>query len=283
VLASCGDRPLSLPNDAGREPPGAGGVWGGGEPIGHVAAAPESVAPDAAAPDLTITFPLPPPEGTAACGDGNLTGGETCDDGNTRDGDGCNRFCQREECGNRRLDLGETCDDGNAQAGDGCSALCQVDPGYICTIRFQEDLGSFSSCAPICGDRLIVRGEVCDDGNARGGDGCAADCAYVEAGYVCPNRQGPGGPCVGANRCGDGHVDPDESCDDGNRSGADGCSALCLVEPGFRCASRVTNEDLPHKSVCWTLCGDGIVQRESGEECDGTPGCSPECKVRLIE
>lgn len=29
---------------------------------------------------------------------------------------------------------------------------------------------------PRCGDRVLDAGEVCDDGNARGGDGCAADC-----------------------------------------------------------------------------------------------------------
>ena len=29
---------------------------------------------------------------------------------------------------------------------------------------------------PRCGDRILDGGEVCDDGNTVGGDGCAADC-----------------------------------------------------------------------------------------------------------
>jgi cysteine-rich repeat protein len=36
--------------------------------------------------------------------------------------------------------------------------------------------------------------------------------------------------------CGDGVVDPGEACDDGNRLDADGCDALCRVEPCFECA-----------------------------------------------
>lgn len=39
--------------------------------------------------------------------------------------------------------------------------------------------------APLCGDRVVVAGEVCDDGNTNAGDGCTADCRTVEAGYEC--------------------------------------------------------------------------------------------------
>jgi len=33
---------------------------------------------------------------------------------------------------------------------------------------------------PACGDGILDGGEVCDDGNTVGGDGCAADCALAE-------------------------------------------------------------------------------------------------------
>jgi cysteine-rich repeat protein len=34
-----------------------------------------------------------------------------------------------------------------------------------------------TSCVvPRCGDGILDGGELCDDGNTRGGDGCAADC-----------------------------------------------------------------------------------------------------------
>ncbi len=42
-------------------------------------------------------------------------------------------------------------------------------------------------------------------------------------------------PGVEPGRCGDGVVDADEECDDGNRDASDGCSANCVVEPGYGC------------------------------------------------
>ena len=36
-------------------------------------------------------------------------------------------------------------------------------------------------------------------------------------------------------RCGNGSIDGDEDCDDDNRNGSDGCSAMCTVEDGFVC------------------------------------------------
>jgi len=39
-----------------------------------------------------------------------------------------------------------------------------------------------------------------------------------------------------AGVCGDGLPDPGEECDDGNTAPGDGCSASCLVEPGWQCS-----------------------------------------------
>jgi cysteine-rich repeat protein len=33
---------------------------------------------------------------------------------------------------------------------------------------------------PRCGDGIVDAGEVCDDGNTQGGDGCAADCKSLD-------------------------------------------------------------------------------------------------------
>ncbi len=62
--------------------------------------------------------------------------------------------------------------------------------------------------------------------------------------------------------CGDGIVEDNEECDDGNTTDDDGCSATC------------TNE------VTTPICGDGILQ--AGEECDDDnttngDGCSATC------
>ena len=56
-------------------------------------------------------------------------------------------------------------------------------------------------------------------------------------GYQCTNASGAPS-CVLAT-CGDGHVDPGETCDDGNHVSGDGCPSSCgppcgdgIVDPG---------------------------------------------------
>jgi len=51
----------------------------------------------------------------------------------------------------------------------------------------------------ICGDGTINGSEVCDDGNARRGDGCSATCT-VETGFTCNTAS----PTVCTEDCGDG-------------------------------------------------------------------------------
>ena len=77
--------------------------------------------------------------------------------------------------------------------------------------------------------------------------------------------------------CGNGRLDPGESCDDGNRTGLDGCSAACTLEPGSVCPEPGAPCDIT------PYCGDGRV--ESSEQCDdginnGSYGhCSSSCTV----
>ncbi len=170
------------------------------------------------------------------CGDGvvQFETGESCDDGNNDDGDGCSSQCALEgcvwpapcqPCGNGTVDGPiEECDDGNNDDGDGCSATCDLE----------------SESPDTCGDGLLQPEEFCDDGNSLGADGCSEVCT-VEAGYSC---HVPGEPCE-ANTCdvpgsvcaacGDGVLQPGETCDDANSVGSDGCSDTCEVEPNFGC------------------------------------------------
>ena len=75
--------------------------------------------------------------------------------------------------------------------------------------------------------------------------------------------------------CGDGDLDPGESCDDGNLDDSDGCSSQCATEPGFACAGE--------PSVCTeTVCGNGIIL--GTETCDDQnsesgDGCSDLCQI----
>ena len=78
-----------------------------------------------------------------------------------------------------------------------------------------------------------------------------------------------------APRCGDGRLDPGETCDDGNARDDDGCSARCQIE-GW--------PDPCRSPVCPPVvrCGDGRVG--PGEACDDGntvrgDGCSDACLV----
>lgn len=116
------------------------------------------------------------------------------------------------------------------KTGDGCSASGAVESGYLCHVP-----GRACSLAVLCGNDFVNPGEACDDGDtALGANGCSATCDL--------------------SLCGDGvrnaraYPNHDqETCDDGNRIGGDGCSSLCAPEPGFGCTgtpSRCTRSGL---------------------------------------
>jgi cysteine-rich repeat protein len=78
---------------------------------------------------------------------------------------------------------------------------------------------------------------------------------------------------VGLSQCMDGVVDYGESCDDGNNAKGDGCSDLCLLEPGWSCSMPGYPCD---------PCGDGNIT--GGETCDdgnysAGDGCSDVCQI----
>lgn len=132
-----------------------------------------------------------------------------------------------------------------------------------------------STCKPIvayCGDGLINQSsEICDDGNAIGGDGCTAGCDQIEDGWACPT---PGLSCMNTALCGDKKVTGRETCDDGNTASGDGCTGDCRLETGYVCPAM--------GSVCRTICGDGI--RIGVEQCDdgnaaSDDGCDAQCHL----
>ncbi len=105
-----------------------------------------------------------------------------------------------------------------------------------------------------CGSGLLDQGEVCDDFNTVGGDGCSADCKTIEEGFTCARE---GAACNAI--CGDGKLLGDEECDDGNAQGGDGCSEACQLEAGKQCL-------VPGQPCTPTVCGNGI--KEGLEQCD---------------
>jgi fibro-slime domain-containing protein len=76
--------------------------------------------------------------------------------------------------------------------------------------------------------------------------------------------------------CGNGSLESDEECDDGNTASGDGCSLACRQETDFTCP------DPGQPCVSTVVCGDGRV---SGKEaCDdknttGSDGCAADCSA----
>ncbi|MBN1610776.1 MAG: DUF4215 domain-containing protein [Polyangiaceae bacterium] len=73
--------------------------------------------------------------------------------------------------------------------------------------------------------------------------------------------------------CGNGLLEPHETCDDGNLESGDGCSRYCNRERGWDCPEP--------GHACRPLCGDGI--RDVIEVCDdgntvSGDGCSEDCQ-----
>ncbi len=90
---------------------------------------------------------------------------------------------------------------------------------------------------------------------------------------------GGGGSIVGPadpKLCGDGKQNTGEQCDDANKEGGDGCSALCQIEVDWECAGW------GEKCVYTAKCGDGRLSVT--EDCDDSntdpgDGCTGDCKV----
>lgn len=88
-------------------------------------------------------------------------------------------------------------------------------------------------------------------------------CSNGAESWVCPATTTCGVPsgCIRPGDCGDGVIDENELCDDGNRAGGDGCSADCSSDE---------------------TCGNGVVDADTTEECDDAnaashDGCSSGC------
>ncbi len=80
----------------------------------------------------------------------------------------------------------------------------------------------------------------------------------------------------GGGTCGDGVIERNESCDDGNTVSGDGCSRICQVESNWNCPQ----EGQPCQNLA--KCGNGILT--SDETCDdgntvSGDGCSADCQT----
>ncbi|MEZ4335246.1 MAG: DUF4215 domain-containing protein [Sandaracinaceae bacterium] len=135
---------------------------------------------------------------------------------------GCDSTTDRDcsaTCGNMVLDAGELCENGSATP---CPTSC--DDGNACTI--DTLVGSAATCNAECSVAPVTACSMTGDGCCPSGctSSTDADCTAT---------------------CGNSIVEAGETCDDGNTTAGDGCSATCQAEP---VAFRFTDLDLmdPH-------------------------------------
>ncbi len=209
-------------------------------------------------------------DASEVCDDGNLNTGDGCNaacllevgEPCTGDTDCASNRCNLAAmppvcappmgCGNGALEVGEGCDDGNNMNGDGCTAACEIEDGNPCTANAECSSGVCDMneepplCEPAgsCGNGALETGEGCDDGNTSAGDSCDPQCLLeLGAGPCTDGAQCGSGVCntlaavpvcavpIG---CGNGVLNDDEVCDDGNLDRGDGCSQFCTLENVWR-------------------------------------------------
>ncbi|CAK71225.1 unnamed protein product (macronuclear) [Paramecium tetraurelia] len=201
------------------------------------------------------------------CGDNQIAlhSNEQCDDGNYVIEDGCYdclfqcgsycQFCNKELncllceanfklahhlctpiCGDKIVISGlEECDDGNNIKYDGCFE-CQFQCNFGCKIcesgKCQdvckvEEESINGECVPI----VLIEIEEIDPIQPECQNDCqvcdGANCLLCKPDYILENKK-----CVS---CGNGIVNKDEECDDGNRINSDGCSNQCKIEENWNC------------------------------------------------
>jgi fibro-slime domain-containing protein len=186
--------------------------------------------------------------------------------------------------------------------------------------NYHLTLGGFvhaiTQCTEICGDKVVVGSEVCDDGVNDGSYGHCNACkswgpycgdkikngpeqcddgvnlvTYGGASKLC----GPG--CKWAPYCGDATVSNGEECDEGslNGSGYGHCTSGCKIgprcgdshvdKPDEECDDGIANGTAgsPCAADCTLKCGNAKL--DSGEQCDegkanntgGYGKCNPDC------
>ncbi len=183
-------------------------------------------------------------------------------------------------CGNGVRESGEACDVGISPAAPGgCPLGC--DDGDPCTNDFLTGAACESACAHVPITAPISGDGCCPSGATRASDtDCPASCGdgIVEPGETCDPKAG------GADACPSSCPPSPSACLQMNLVGsAEDCSSRCVPSPITTCASQAdgccpagctaaTDPD------CSASCGDGTVQ--SGEVCDtaiaaGLPDACP--------
>lgn len=199
-----------------------------------------------------------------------------------------------ENCGNGILDAGEECDDGPGLARssdtDGCLTTCRLarcGDGFVQSGVEECDTNNLDICnrsTCTCGSLGLAEGAVSGAGTSLR---CSASCAYDVSGCGAPlstmtPTQPPTStptpttsPTPRQGTCGNGRIEADETCDDGNTSDNDECPSDCRVRSctlsGTRLRAAVTfavsgSNGLPRSATVLVSYPDGVVGLPDGDE-----------------
>jgi cysteine-rich repeat protein len=181
--------------------------------------------------------------------------------------------CVAAHCTNQVIDVdeedvdcgGADCGQCNPVAGcsgvsgdaDFCSHACR------CTVNGSGDCDSDLDCGP----GLVCKANIGDSfGMPSNYDVCVA--AHCRDGVTNADETGRdcGGascePCPPPPNCGNGSIEPAETCDDGNTAAGDGCDNTCMVEGGFSCLGMPSV--CAANAVVFGSCDDGSVNVTTG-------------------
>jgi len=246
------------------------------------------------------------------CGDGVKQSNEQCDDGKNDGSYGtCAQLCV----------LGPRCGDTVIQSTAG--EICDLGAQNMSSVYGNNLCSTACRPAPFCGNKAVdaTYGEKCDDGVNDGSAGsCTTDCKAAVPLVSCGNgikeakEQCDAGAQNGTAqstcdsrcriKCGNGQVDSGEQCDDGVNNGSYGtCNMNCtfagycgdnLTSGPEQCDKGIANQTDPYSLVkdanlctkgCLNapFCGDGRIQTNHGEQCDGGAGCTSTCVWQILK
>ncbi len=224
---------------------------------------------DAERPDATRT----------RCGNSMVEAGEECDDGNDSEDDACNNDCTL-TCGDGVVNMIELCDPGIA-AGEPGACPTDCDDAMACTSDVLSGTGCDVECLHADISACLSDDGCCPSGcDATSDNDCAATCGngVIEPGETCEAGVGAGCPAS---------CDDMVACTTDTIAGdASTCDVSCTNAPITTCTNgdgccgpgcdSTTDDD------CSASCGNGVI--EAGETCEAGvgAGCPTSCDDMMV-
>ncbi len=234
----------------------------------------------------------------AGCGDGNVDNGESCDDGDADDTNACNNSCKVNtgfmmclaavDCadpdascvgGTCVLQVGESLCTSDA----GCEGNVSCGPSGVCG-ETGASCSANDQCLGTCiaGSCAVTSGlggdcDTLDDDDCTGAVNCNAagicggDTAVCAQPDECVSGNCAALVCAPSVLCGNGSIDGDEACDDGDNDDTNDCNNSCKLNLG----ASGCNDD--SDCVGDIGCGEGGVCGANTALCASNDQCVETC------